>query len=85
MKLTLVVRVGLFLTLAGLWYLGLWYVAGVVLVGYMFRYTAYEVVILGGFIDMQWMTGNTPWYLLFFVLVFLIIEWLKPQLMAYNQ
>jgi len=84
MKYKTLERIIFFMGVAGLWYSGIWVLAGLVTVLYFFRYTAYEVVFMGWCLDIQFMTGDVPWYTLAFAGLFLCIEWLKPHLVAYT-
>lgn len=82
--LTISIRIALFLLTAGLWYIGWWPIAGIVTLVYLFRYLAYEIVILGLILDIQFMTGLVPWYSLMFAVAFIVVEWCKPRLLAYT-
>jgi hypothetical protein len=73
-----------FIIVAGLWYSGFWFIAGVATIAYSFWYTGYELIVLAGMIDVQYMTGIWPWYTVGAVGLFCVVEWVKPRLMAYS-
>ena len=55
---------------------------------YAFRYTAYELILLGMFIDTFYgldMPFVIPYYTLTIIVGLIFIEWIKPQLLLYNE
>ncbi|MFN3187921.1 MAG: hypothetical protein ACK42D_00020 [Candidatus Paceibacteria bacterium] len=84
MNFLILLRMALFILIAGLWYGGFWLVAGAVTLLYYFKYIGYEIIIIGWFLDMQFMTGIVPWYTIAFAVVFLVVEWCKSRLLAYT-
>lgn len=85
MNYLLLFRILLFILMTGFWYAGWWQVGGVVTLIYLFRYLGYEVVLLGLFLDIQFMTGVVPWYTIAFAAIFVLVEWCKPRLLAYTR
>lgn len=84
MSRSILLRVIFLLLLAGLWYGGFLAVAAILTLVYSFRYTAYELIVLGWVIDMQFSTGGWPVYMLVAATLFLVVEWIKPRLLAYT-
>jgi len=84
MSRTIVFRILFFMLIVGAWYSGFLIVAGLATLGYLFRYVGYEVMLLGWCLDVQFMTGVVPWYTMAFALTFIIVEWFKLRLLAYN-
>lgn len=84
MNYLLLLRIILFFAVSGTWYAGLWLIAGVLTVVYVFRYDGYEIVFLGLLLDIQFMTGMIPWYTFAFTGAFIIAQWCKLRLLAYT-
>jgi len=84
MNILVIFRIIFFVTLAGVWYGGFWLLGGVLTLVYFFRYLGYELVVLGLFLDIHFMTGFVPWYTIAFAGTFIVIEWSKPRLLAYT-
>lgn len=84
MNYSIITRFIFFLIIAGLWYIGLWHIAGLTTFIYLFLYIGYEILFLGLLIDAQFMTGMVPLYTLTFIFMFILAEWLKPSLLAYT-
>jgi len=80
----IILRIFLGLLVAGFWYSGWVVLASIVTVLYAFRYTAYELVVLGWCLDVQFMTGSVPYYTIVSAGFFVCVEWLKPRLLAYT-
>lgn len=55
-------------------------------IAYMFRFTAYEVIVLGVCIDVYYGGGgiSIPYYTLGSTLLLLLIEYAKPYISLYN-
>ncbi len=74
-------RVISFLCLLVAWYLDVWWLGSILLLWHCYHYRAYEVIVLGILIDVQFTTGLTvPWYTLGFSSALLFSESLKPLL-----
>lgn len=75
-----------FIAVVYLLIMGWWYIWVPLMVWYLYRYTAYELLLLGWFIDYGFGTASTwPWYLTFFALALVVAEWLKPRLVVYTE
>lgn len=84
MSTALSYRIFFYLLMAGLWYGGLWLLAVIATSWYLYRYTAYELIVLGWCLDVQFMTGIIPWYTVGAALAFVFIEGLKPRLLSFT-
>lgn len=84
MNYKILLRLGWFVSLAGVWYSDFWLVGSLLTAFYLFRYSGYEIVLLGLALDIQFMTGSIPWYTIFFFIGLSISQVTKPYLLAYD-
>ena len=81
-------RIILFFTLFVITFLFPWWVGVPLMVLYMFRYTAYEVIVLATLFDAQFSVayGLMPFfYTIGFGIFFVVLEVLKPFLTFYRE
>jgi len=82
---TYFLRALLFLIITVLWYVGLWWVSLPLCLWYTYRYTAYELIVLGVCIDIQFQVYTSwPYYSIFGTTLVIIVEWLRPHLAVYT-
>lgn len=65
-----------------------WWVLLVCVLLYIARYTAYELIILALFLDTLYGLGtpmNIPYYTIAVSLLMIVVEWIKPRILMYNQ
>lgn len=80
------VRLIFFVALSYTVVMGWWFVWCPLVVWYVYRYTAYELLLLGLFIDYGFGILYTwPWYLTGFAIMLVIVEWIKPRLLVYTE
>lgn len=75
------IRTGSFIVLTLVWYFDVLWLAILGTLWYSYYYRAYELIVLGVLIDVQYRSGvSIPYYTLGFTLLCVAAEWLKPKL-----
>lgn len=75
------IRTGSFIALTTCWYFDALWLALPLTLWYCYYYRAYELIVLGIFIDVQYLAGvDIPYYTLGFTFACGAAEWLKPKL-----
>lgn len=84
--MSIILRISLFFMLTIGLVVGWWFVWIPLLALYLYRYTAYELLFLGWFIDLGFgPQAFPPLYLTLFAALLCATEWLKPQLLVYTE
>ncbi len=79
-------RIFLFLSIIVLWYVGLFWFSLPICLWYVYRYTAYELLVLGVCIDIQFQSYiSVPFYTTVSLILVLLFEWLRPHLSGYTK
>lgn len=82
---SLVLRFISCLCLMTAWYFDVWWLGVILMVWHGYQYRAYEFIILGILIDVQFMTGiGIPWYTILFTAALIAIEIGKPLIRKSN-
>lgn len=77
----LLVRFFTYLAITIFWYFSFWWCAVPLTIWFAYQFRAYELIILGLLIDIEFsVIIDKPWYTLSFLGLFIIMEWLKPRL-----
>jgi hypothetical protein len=70
-----------FITVTICWYFSFWWCAIPLSIWYAYQFRAYELVVLGLLIDIEFSVNfDLPLYTLGFLVLFIIMEWIKPRL-----
>jgi hypothetical protein len=70
-----------FLTIMSSWYFGLGWLGLLLSLWYLYHYRAYELILLGLFLDIQFsVMPHLPVYTPLFLGLFLLSVWIKPKL-----
>ncbi len=78
---SLFIRVLTFSTLCFVWYFAIWLVAAPLTIWYVYNFRAYELVVLGIYIDAYFLSQlSIPYYTLGFLALVIFMEILKPSL-----
>lgn len=78
-------RVALFATIAFLCTTGWWVAIVPAAVWYCFVFDGYELIVLGALADIHFGSlGSVPYLTLLFIIVVVVVGWLKPRLMVYT-
>lgn len=75
-----------FFTIVILWYVGGFWISLPLCIWYSYRYTAYELVVLGVCIDVQFQSYiSWPLYTTVSLSLVVALEWLRPHLVLYTK
>ena len=75
----------LFLVITIFWYIGFFWYSLPILLWYSYKYTPWELLLIGLLVDIQFMTFRAlPWYTIFSLFWIIITVWLRPKFIVYT-